>query len=89
MEVLNAVALEMPCPTCGRTYLVPVLQVMESREMLNEGCACRSETECPPLYLSSLLSPDDLETLRETWARLSRQARAHGGQLILRVRDGP
>lgn len=84
MDILSAVVLELPCPNCGQTYEVAVAQVMESQQMLNEGCACRSETECPPLYLARLLSHDDLQALCNIWRGLSGQANNHGGKLLLR-----
>ena len=83
MDILSSLVLELRCPSCGQHYEVSVANVLESQEMLNEGCACRGETECPPLYLAPLLSEDDLRELQTLLARLGSQAASHGAALRL------
>lgn len=84
---MSAVVLEMACPNCGQTYEVPVAHVIESQEILNEGCTALCQGECKPLYLAALLSYADLEALRDIWLRLSSQAADHGGRLLLRPKS--
>lgn len=84
MDILSAIVVELPCPNCGKRYEVRVAQIIDSQDMLNEECACRSETECPPMYLARLLERKDLERLREVWASLYRQARDAAGELLIR-----
>ena len=86
MDLLELLYLEIRCPSCGETYDVSVANVLKSHELLNEGCASRSEMECPPIYLSSLLNKEDLIELRELMARLESQARSRGA--TLRIRTG-
>ena len=88
MDILSAVVLRIPCPSCGRAYEVPVAQVLASQEMVNEDWPCRSENECPPVYLSSLLDHEELKLLADTWLRLREQATSRGGQLFLRTESG-
>lgn len=64
MDIKGAVVLEVPRPNCGRTYQVPVLNVLESHEILNEGCTALNEGQCEPLYLAALLSRCDLDIAR-------------------------
>ncbi len=75
--------MEVRCPSCGQTYDVSVANILKSQRMLNEGCACRSESECAPLYLSALLNPGDLNNLHDAWEKLYQQAAAHGGRLLV------
>jgi hypothetical protein len=85
MDILDAIVLELPCANCGKTYEVRVAQVKESQDMLGEECLCRSETECPPMYLARLLEREDIELLQATWIKLERQARDAGAELIIRT----
>lgn len=85
MDILDAMVLELPCPNCGKRYEVRVAQVKESQDMLDEECVCRSETECPPMYLARLLEREEIERLQATWTKLDRQARNAGAELIIRT----
>lgn len=84
MDLLSAIVLELPCSNCGERYQVPVAHIIGSQEMLDEPFACRSETECPPMYLGRLLKREDLVNLQEVWASLQQQARDAGGELLIR-----
>jgi hypothetical protein len=84
MDILQVIVLELPCPNCGEKYQVSVAQIIASQQMLDEPFACRSETECPPMYLSRLLKREDLVRLREVWASLRQQANDAGGELLIR-----
>lgn len=85
IDILDAIVLELPCQNCGKRYEVRVAQITDSQDMLNEECACRSETECPPMYLARLLNREDIERLQAIWAALDRQARDAGAELIIRT----
>jgi hypothetical protein len=88
MDLLASLVLEVRCPSCGQVYEVSAANVLESQEMLNEACLCRSETECPPVYLASLLNGDDLKTLLSVLERLCAQATSHGAVLRLTNQTG-
>ena len=84
MDLLTSLVLEIRCPSCGQSYETSVANVLKSQEMLlNEGCSSRGETECPPIYLASLLNQDDLLELRALLDRLESQASSQGASLRL------
>jgi hypothetical protein len=84
MNILDSLVLEVSCPSCQQRYEVSIANVLEAQEMLNEGRACRSETECPPLYLGALLDQDDVRELQEAYMRLAAQAENRGASLHLK-----
>ncbi len=83
MDILPSLVLEIRCPSCGQTYKASVANVLKSQDMLNAGCAARGESDCPPLYLASLLNEEDLRELKAVMERLTAQAEAHGAELRL------
>lgn len=84
MEILEAVAIEIPCSACGGRYEVTLKQIMLSHEMLHEGCPVQAETECPPLACSGLVDQEIVQELQAVWARLEEKAHGAGGELRLR-----
>ena len=84
MEILEAVAMEIPCSACGGRYEVTLQQILLSQQMLHEGCPVQADSECPPLAYSGLADPQTIRELREVWDRLEEQARKAGGQMKLR-----
>lgn len=88
MNVLDAVAISLPCRSCGDNYRVPLKDVLLSHGMLHQGCPVSQETECPPLFQSRLFERKDIEELQSVWSRLENRARSDGGELmLLGVRD--
>jgi hypothetical protein len=84
MDILETVAIEMPCPACGGRYEVALKQILLSHEMLHEGCPVQTVEECPPLSYSGLVNEETIKELQRVWARLEEQARGTGGELRLR-----
>jgi len=85
VDILTAIAIELPCNVCGRRYEVTLAQVLLSKDtLLHEGCQVRRESECPPLAYATLLERELIENLEATWQRLEQGARAVGGNLRLR-----
>ncbi len=84
MDILESVAIEIPCVACGGRYEVTLKQVALSQEMLHEGCPIQVETECPPLTQSGLVDQELIQELQGIWARLEEKARGAGGELKLR-----
>ena len=88
MNILDAVAISLPCRSCGDNYQVPLKDVLLSHRMLHQGCPVSQETECPPLFQSRLFERKDIEELQSAWSRLEDRARSDGGELVLLgVRD--
>jgi len=84
MDILEFVAIEIPCVACGGRYEVTLKQVALSQKMLHEGCPIRVETECPPLAHSGLVDQELVQELQSVWGRLEEKARGTGGELKLR-----
>ena len=84
MDILETLAIEIPCNACGGRYEVTLKQVALSQEMLHEGCPIRVETECPPLAQSGLVDQELVLELQKVWVRLEEKARGAGGKLKLR-----
>ena len=84
MEILEAVAIAIPCAACGGRYEVTLKQVLLSQEMLHKGCPVQSVDECPPLSYSGLVDPEVIRDLQGVWARLEEEARGVGGEVKLR-----
>jgi len=83
MNILDAVAISLPCRSCGDNYRVPLKDVLLSHRMLHQGCPVSQETECPPVFQSRLFERGDIEELQRAWSRLERRARSDGGDLVL------
>lgn len=83
MDILDSIAIRLPCRACGQEYEVPLRDILVSHRMLHEGCPVREETECPPLAQSRLIGLSFMEDLQRDWRRLEESARAAGGRLVL------
>lgn len=85
MDILGAVAIELPCSACGDRYEITLRQILISKQMLHEGCPVPAHfaTECPPPYYADLIDLELIEGFQQTWQRLEAMARRAGGELIL------
>jgi hypothetical protein len=83
MDILEIVAIEIPCNACGGRYEVTLKQVSLSQQMLHEGCPVQVERECPPLFYSGLVGRELVQELQMVWARLEEKAREASGELKL------
>lgn len=83
MNILDAVAISLPCHSCGGRYQVPLRDVLLSHTMLHQGCPVSQETECPPVFQSRLFERPEVEELQRVWSRLENHARSDGGELVL------
>jgi hypothetical protein len=84
MDILERLAVEVPCSTCGGRYEVTIKQVLLSQEMLHEGCPVQNANECPPLAYSELIDSETIKDLQRIWARLEEKLRGAGGEIKLR-----
>jgi hypothetical protein len=83
MNILDAVAISLPCHSCGGRYQVPLRDVLLSHTILHQGCPVSQETECPPVFQSRLFERGEVEELQRVWSRLENHARSDGGELVL------
>jgi hypothetical protein len=84
MDILERLAIEIPCSACGGRYEVTLKQVLLSQQMLHEGCPVQNTSECPPLAYSELIDPETIKDLQRIWARLEGMSRGAGGEIKLR-----
>jgi hypothetical protein len=86
MDILDALAIELPCGACGGLYEVSLKQIMLSERMMHHGCPVPSQytTECPPQYYADLIDRESIQALQRTWLGLEERAHAAGGRLVLR-----
>jgi hypothetical protein len=83
MNILDAVAISLPCHSCGGNYQVPLRNVLLSHTMLHEGCPASQERECPQVFQSRLFERGEVEELQRVWSRLENYAQSDGGELVL------
>lgn len=83
MDILDVVAVRMPCGSCSLQYEVTLKQVVLSHQMLHDGCPVSDERECPPLYWSHVVDEDLARELQGIWSRLEDRAHQAGGELKL------
>jgi hypothetical protein len=81
VDVLRAVAVELPCNQCGQHYQVTLGQILLSKEALHHECLARGETECEPLFDAPLLSRELIQEFLDVWTRLDAAAHASGGEV--------
>jgi hypothetical protein len=85
MDILERVAIEIPCSACGGRYEVTLKQVLLSQGMMHEGCPVQIVDECPPLAYSGLVDEEVIQELQRVWERLEKKARGASGELKLRA----
>ncbi len=83
MDILEAIAIESRCPTCGGQYEVSLRQILLSQNMLHEGCPVEDQRECPPLFFADLADREVIRELERVWLRLEEKTRTAGMKLLL------
>ncbi len=83
MDIVELIRIELPCPSCGKRYPLPLAQVLLSQEMVHEGCVARAEEECPPDFFAPLLDHATILAIQHAWHVLEEQAGAAGGALLI------
>ena len=84
MKILEAAALELPCNVCGGHFELPLVQLLESDEIVHGSCCeARTDDDCPPVVYSSMLPEQAMQALGEAWSELEGRASAVGGRLVL------
>lgn len=90
MDILDAVAIRLPCKRCGQAYEVPLHDVLISHNIMKHGtCSISWETECPPLAQMFLAEDEDVVALQSAWKRLQERAQKDGGELVLTGQPPP
>ncbi len=86
MDILEIIAIEIPCNACGGRYEVTLKQIALSQKMLHDGCPVQVADECPPLSYSGLVDKELVRELQQIWERLEEKARGDSGELKLHCR---
>jgi len=88
MDILDLVAIEVPCSACGGRYEITLKQIALSQQMIHEGCPVQVVEECPPVAYSGLVDQELIQDLRKVWVRLEEEARKASGELKVRRSSG-
>jgi len=84
LDLLQQVAVLVPCVTCGQHYTVSLRDVLLSQDMMHEGCPVCHETECLPLTYAALADESAVRELDHSWRRLLQRVKAAGFELTCR-----
>ncbi|HVZ22710.1 MAG TPA: hypothetical protein VG871_16665 [Vicinamibacterales bacterium] len=81
IDLLQHLAIQMPCGTCGRHYPVTLRQVLLSQITVHAGCSI--DGDCPPLTYAALANEAALRDLERDWSRVLQSVRALGLELAV------
>jgi hypothetical protein len=84
LDLLQHVAVLVPCAACGQHYTVSLRDVLMSQEMMHDGCPVCHETECLPLTYAALADESALREFDQSWSRLLERVRVIGFDLTIR-----
>jgi len=83
LDLLQHVAVLVPCAACGQHYSVSLRNVLMSQDMMHEGCPVCHETECLPLSYAALADEAAVHEFERNWIQLLRRVRAAGFDLTV------
>lgn len=83
VNILNAIAVEMPCEQCGGRFHISLGQILVAQEGMRTTCNARGERECPAFYYAGLVDPNLCEQLMAVWQQIQSPVEAKGGQLVV------
>jgi len=83
LDLLQPVAVPVPCAASGQHYTVSLRDVLLSQDMRHEGCPVCHETECL-LTCAALADEAAVRDFERRWLQLLRQVRADGFDLTIR-----
>ncbi len=87
MNILDHVAIRVPCSVCSEEFTVPASVILEGEEAIVHGCPGCSDYECEARFVASLADQQAVEDLEAAWERFEASVRAHGaaGALLVGV----
>ncbi len=83
LDLLQYVAVRVPCAACNQHYEVSLRQVLLSQDLLHDGCPVAADPECLPLTYASLANEDALRTFERSWSQLLDRVRRTGFDLTV------
>ena len=84
VDLLQHVAVLVPCAACGQHYTVSLRDVLMSQDMLHNGCPVCHETECLPLTYAALADESAVREFDQSWIQLRQKVQAVGFELTIR-----
>jgi hypothetical protein len=82
-DILDHVAVSVPCGACGGRYPVSLRHILLAQDMLHEGCPVCDERECPPLSYAPLATRQAIDAFERAWTALAHETRSAGWELTL------
>ncbi|MBS2029272.1 MAG: hypothetical protein JST54_15330 [Deltaproteobacteria bacterium] len=82
--ILDAVFVSIPENWGDGRWEVPLRDILESQEVIGEGCPVPMPEECPQLAFSELLDPETVQHFVDAWQALELSAQKAGGSLVIR-----
>ncbi len=79
MNILDHVAITVPCGVCGGEYDVPASVVAVGQNAIAPACPGCSDYECESRFVAGLVDRRALANLQAAWERFEASARSHGG----------
>ena len=91
MDILEAIAIQLPCPACGARYGINLKQIFISKQMLHDGCPIPIQypNKCPPLYYADLAACGLIEEIERLWGQLEERIGEVRDELILSTMQKP
>ena len=83
LDLLQQIAVSMPCSACGQHYGISLRDVLMSQDMVHDGCPVCHETECLPLTYAALADEAALRDFAQSWSRLLHKVQAAGFELTV------
>lgn len=82
-DLLDAIAIELPCVVCEESYRVSLRKIQLSQLLMDEGCSVRHFADCPPAALFHLIDPAVVRDFEGAVRRIEAAAGGAGGHLAL------
>lgn len=85
MNLLENIAVELTCPSCGVRYRVSLDVIARAHQALHEGCpvADAHVRECPQATFAKLASEGALEELARAWTRVEHELASRGAGIVI------
>ena len=83
MDILNTVAVEMPCKECGGNFKVSLGQILLAQEGMRATCNALGERECPGFYYAGLIDHGLCDQLVSVWHQIESHVEAEGAHLVV------
>ena len=84
LDLLQHVAVFVPCAACGQQDTVSLRDVLMSQDMMHDGCRVCHETECLLLAYAALADESAVRELDQSWRQPRQKVQTAGFELTIR-----